>query len=62
MAISVEFVLATIRSPDKLEPEEDGKLLAQKRLNENRVLRVVYREFAALYMGRYAVSRQEVTI
>jgi hypothetical protein len=51
MAISVEFVLATIRSPDKLEPEEDGKLLAQKRLNENRVLRVVYREFAALYYG-----------
>jgi hypothetical protein len=49
--------METIRSPDKLETGED-KLIAQKRLNDNLVLRVVYREFSAfiliitLYPGR----------
>ena len=58
MAIPVEFVLAAIHAPDKLERGEDGKLIAQKRLDENRVLRVVYRDFEAftlvitLYPGK----------
>jgi len=57
-AIDPEFVLETMRSPDKVESGEEDKLIAQKRINENLVLRVVYREFSAfilvitLYPGR----------
>jgi hypothetical protein len=57
VTIDSAFVMETIRSPDKLETGED-KLIAQKRLNDNLVLRVVYREFSAfiliitLYPGR----------
>jgi hypothetical protein len=46
------------RSPDKLEIGEEDKLIAQKRLDENLVLRVVYRDFGSfiliitLYPGR----------
>jgi hypothetical protein len=51
--IDPNFIIETVRSrwsaasrsPDKLETEEDDKLIAQRRLNENLVLRVVYREF-----------------
>lgn len=58
LAIASEFVIETVRSPDKLETGEENKLVAQKRLNEDLVLRVVYREFNAfilvitLYPGR----------
>ena len=58
VTINPEFVIETVRSPDKLETGEEGKLIAQKRLNENLVLRVVYREFNSfiliitLYPGR----------
>jgi hypothetical protein len=58
MAMTVEFVVNVVQSPDSLESAEDGKLIAQKRWDENRVLRVVYREFKAfivvitLYPGR----------
>lgn len=57
-AIDLDFVIEAIRSPDKREIGEDDKLIAQKRLNENLVLRVVYRELNAfiliitLYPGR----------
>jgi len=56
--VSTEFIEATVRMPDKLEINEDGKFTAQKRLNEKLVLGVVYREFAefilliTLYPGR----------
>jgi hypothetical protein len=58
ITIDLNFVLETVRSPDKIETGEEDKLIAQKRLNENLVLRVVYREFSAfiliitLYPGR----------
>jgi len=58
VTIDPNFVIETVRSPDKLETGEEGKLIAQKGLNENLVLRVVYREFNAfiliitLYPGR----------
>jgi hypothetical protein len=56
--INADFVVETVRSPDKLETGEEDKLIAQKNLDENLVLRVVYREFSAfiliitLYPGR----------
>jgi hypothetical protein len=58
LTVSTEFVADAVHSPDSIEASEDGKLIAQKRLDENRVLRVVYREFKAfiviitLYPGR----------
>ncbi|NJL39693.1 MAG: DUF4258 domain-containing protein [Leptolyngbyaceae cyanobacterium RM2_2_4] len=58
LAIAPEFVIETVRSPDKLETGEENKLIAQKCLDENLVLRVVYREFntfiliITLYPGR----------
>jgi hypothetical protein len=33
LAIAPEFVIETVRSPDQLEPGEEDKLIAQKRLN-----------------------------
>jgi hypothetical protein len=50
LAIAPEFVIETVRSPDKLETGEENKLIAQKRLDENLVLRVVYREFNAFIL------------
>jgi hypothetical protein len=56
--VSAEFVVEALRSPDKIEAGEEDKLIAQKGLDEKRVLRVVYREFHAfiliitLYPGR----------
>ena len=58
MTIDAEFIIEVVRSPDKLETGEEDKLIAQKRLSENLVLRVVYREFSTfiliitLYPGR----------
>ncbi|NEP62942.1 MAG: DUF4258 domain-containing protein [Symploca sp. SIO2G7] len=58
ITIKPEFIIETVRSPDKIESGEEGKQIAQKRLDEKRVLRVVYREFKAfiliitLYPGR----------
>lgn len=58
ITIDQDLVIETVRSPDKLEIGEEDKLIAQKSLNENLVLRVVYREFNAfiliitLYPGR----------
>lgn len=43
--IDLDFVVETVRSPDKLETGEEDKLIAQKRLDESLVLRVVYRDF-----------------
>jgi hypothetical protein len=57
LSIDLDFVVETVRSPDKIAIEED-KFIAQKRLDETLVLRVVYREFNAfiliitLYPGR----------
>ncbi|MCD8486299.1 MAG: DUF4258 domain-containing protein [Desertifilum sp.] len=56
--IDSDFVIAAVRSPDRIETDHEDKLIAQKSLNENLVLRVVYREFNAfilivtLYPGR----------
>ena len=58
VTLDSNFVIETVQSPDKLETGEEDKLIVQKRLNENLVLRVVYREFNAfiliitLYPGR----------
>ncbi len=60
VTIDLDLVIETVRSPDRLETKEEGKLIAQKRLGENLLLRVVYREFNAfilivtLYPGRRA--------
>ena len=48
LAISLDFVVDTVRNPDRREIGQEGRLIAQKSLNENLVLRVVYREFNAL--------------
>ena len=56
--ISEALITEVVRSPDKLEITEEDKLIAQKRLNEKLVLRVVYREYESfiliitLYPGR----------
>jgi hypothetical protein len=56
--ITPEFILETIQFPDKIEISGDNKRIAQKRLDGNLVIRVVYREFSAfvliitLYPGR----------
>lgn len=58
IAIVQEFVVETIQSPNRQEPGEGEKITAQKQLDENLVLRVVYREEEAfilvitLYPGR----------
>ena len=58
ISIDSDFAIATVQSPDKLEIEAEDKQIAQKRLNDKLVLRVVYREFEAfilivtLYSGR----------
>lgn len=58
VTIDSSFVMETVRSPDKLETGDENKLIAQKSLDINSVLRVVYREFNAfiliitLYSGR----------
>jgi hypothetical protein len=58
ISVDSNFVIETVRSPDKIETGEDDKLIAQRRLDENLVLRVVYREFntfiliITLYPGR----------
>jgi hypothetical protein len=55
--IDLDFVIEVVRSPDKLE-QADDKLIAQKRLTDELVLRVVYRDFNAfiviitLYPGK----------
>lgn len=58
ITIAQKFIVETIQSPDRREPGEGEKITAQKQLNENLVLRVVYREYEAfilvitLYPGR----------
>jgi len=58
VTIELETITDTVRYPDKLEIIEENKIIAQKRLDENSVLRVVYREFSAfiliitLYSGK----------
>lgn len=58
VTVPAELIADAIHFPDSIEAAEDGKLIAQKRLDESRVLRVVYREFQAfiviitLYPGR----------
>ena len=50
IALDLNFIIETVRSPDVLETGEENKLIAQKYLNENLVLRVVYREFTAFIL------------
>ncbi len=58
ITIDEEFVIETVRSPDRTEIAEEDKRIAQKTLNEKLVLRVVYREFGTfifiitIYPGR----------
>jgi hypothetical protein len=58
IVIAPEFVIETIQAPEKVEIFEDNKRIAQKKLDDNLVIRVVYREFSAfiliitLYPGR----------
>jgi len=58
ITIAQDFVVGIIQSPDKQEPGKEDKVTAQKQLNENLVLRVVYREYESfivvitLYPGR----------
>ncbi len=50
MTITEQFIIEAIINPDKIEIQEDAKKIAQKTLNENLVIRVVYREFAAFIL------------
>ena len=56
--ISPEFIIDTICNPDKIETLPEQKIIFQRRLNENLVLRVVCRQVSAfiliitLYPGR----------
>ena len=50
IALNLNLIIETVRSPDVLETGEDNKLIAQKCLNENLVLRVVCREFTAFIL------------
>ncbi len=58
LPIDPAFVIETVRFPEKLEAREENKLIAQKQLDKNLVLRVVYREFSTfifiitLYPGK----------
>ncbi|MFN6513857.1 MAG: hypothetical protein RMY29_005070 [Nostoc sp. CreGUA01] len=58
ISIEPNFVIETVRSPDRIETGEEDKLIAQKSLSADLVLRVVYKEFNAfiliitLYPGR----------
>jgi hypothetical protein len=53
-----ESIIDTIRKPDKIEKLPEQKIIYQRKLNENLVLRVVCREVSAfilvitLYPGR----------
>jgi hypothetical protein len=48
LEISPKRVIETIRSPDATFIEDDDTIIAQANLDENLVLRIVYREFNAL--------------
>ena len=48
--ISEALITEVVRSPDKLEITEEDKLIAQKRLNEKLVLRVIYREYESFIL------------
>lgn len=50
MLVSQDFIIETIRSPEQLEFKEDNKRIAQKKLNESLVIRVVYHEFNAFIL------------
>ncbi|MGK7930644.1 MAG: DUF4258 domain-containing protein [Microcystaceae cyanobacterium] len=50
MTITEQFIIEAVINPDKIENQEDTKTLAQKNLNENLVIRVIYREFAAFIL------------
>jgi hypothetical protein len=50
IVIDTNFVIGTVRSPDRLVPGGKDKLIAQKRLDDNLLLRVVYREFNAFIL------------
>ena len=58
VSVDLNFVIETVRSPNRLETGEEDKLIAQKYLGESLVLRVVYRDFGSfiliitLYPGR----------
>lgn len=58
LPLTSDLVVQIIRSPDRLENGEEGKYIAQRPMDDRRVLRVVYQEFAAfilvitIYPGR----------
>jgi hypothetical protein len=58
--VAPEFIIDTICNPDKIERFPEQKVIYQRRLNENLVLRIVCREVSAfilvitLYPGRRA--------
>ena len=50
IVIHQDFVVDTIQSPDRQELGEGEKITAQKNLDNNLVLRVVYREYEAFIL------------
>jgi len=50
ITIDLNFVIQIVRLPDKLETGEEDKMIAQKLLDDNLVLRVVYREFSSFIL------------
>ncbi len=41
--ITPDQIEKTIRNPDKIVPQSNGRFIAQRRIAENHVLRVIYR-------------------
>ncbi|MGK7943182.1 MAG: DUF4258 domain-containing protein [Microcystaceae cyanobacterium] len=50
VTITELFIIETIVNPDQIEIKEESKRIAQKKFNNNLVIRVVYREFAAFIL------------
>jgi len=50
IVIHQDFVVDTIQYPDRRELGEGEKITAQKNLDDNLVLRVVYREYEAFIL------------
>ena len=57
--IDPDFVIETVRAPDRLETKEEGKLIAQKRLGENLSTPSRLSRIQRFYFDHHTLSWQE---
>jgi len=50
LIITKQLVVDAVSNPDKIEEKGQDKKIAQKKLNQNLVIRVVYQEFTAFIL------------